>query len=51
MELGPGTALSRVLSNRLKRVETRSVDELRDVAAVAAERREAYRTQRSLDRR
>ena len=35
LELGPGAALSRMVSNRLKRVEARSVDEFRNAAAVA----------------
>ena len=36
LELGPGTALSRMVRNRLGPVEARSVDEFRNSGAVAA---------------
>jgi len=36
LELGPGSALSRMLRNRLGQVEARSVDEFRDPGAVGA---------------
>src|SRR5439155_19940792 len=36
LELGPGTALSRMLRNRLHRIEARSVEEFRSPDAVAA---------------
>jgi len=36
LELGPGTALSRMVRNRLGPVEARSVDEFRNAGAVAA---------------
>jgi [acyl-carrier-protein] S-malonyltransferase len=36
LELGPGTALSRMVRNRLRPVEARSVDEFRNAGAVAA---------------
>ena len=35
LELGPGVALSRMVRDRLHRVEARSVDEFRDAAAIA----------------
>ena len=36
LELGPGAALSKMVSKRLKRVEARSVDEFRDADAITA---------------